>query len=114
MNTIENPIQWSDFSKIDMRVGTIITAEIFKEAKKPSYKVIIDFGDFGFRKSSAQITKLYAPDELIGKQIVAVVNFPPKQIANMQSECLILGAIHNDEVTLLTTDKKTSNGLRIA
>lgn len=113
MNTTENPIQWEDFSKIDIRVGTIIGAEVFKEVKNPAFKIMIDFGDLGTRKTSAQITKLYSPDELIGKQVVAVVNFPPKQIANMQSECLILGAINNDEVTLITTDKKTINGLRI-
>ena len=96
-----------------MRVGTIISAEVFTEAKKPAYKIVADFGEHGLRKSSAQITRLYTPEELIGKQIIAVLNFPPKQIANMQSECLILGAVDMDEVTLLSTDKPVKNGLQI-
>ncbi|MDR2083453.1 MAG: tRNA-binding protein [Bacteroidales bacterium] len=110
---MENLINWDDFTKVEMRVGTIINAEIFKEAKKSAYKITIDFGEFGIRKSSAQITKLYTPNEIIGKQVIAVVNFPVKQIANIKSECLILGAVNEDEVTLLTPDKKVKNGLRI-
>lgn len=106
-------ITWDDFAKIEMRVGTIIDAEIFKEAKKPAYKIVIDFGEYGIRKTSAQITTLYSPEDVIGKQVVAVLNFPPKQIANIQSECLILGAVNESEVTLLTTDKPVNNGLRI-
>lgn len=106
-------INYSDFAKIEIRVGTIISAQIFKEAKKPAYKITIDFGEFGIKKTSAQITKLYLPDEIIGKQVVAVVNFPTKQIANMQSECLVLGAANEDEVTLLSVDKLVKNGLRI-
>lgn len=113
MEIAETLINWEDFAKIEIRVGTIIHAETFKEAKNPAYKIKVDFGDFGIRKTSAQVTKLYNTDELIGKQVVAVVNFPPKQIANMQSECLILGAVNADEVTLLSTDKKVKNGLRI-
>lgn len=113
MEIAETLINWEDFAKIEIRVGTIIHAETFKEAKNPAYKIKVDFGDFGIRKTSAQATKLYNTDELIGKQVVAVVNFPPKQIANMQSECLILGAVNADEVTLLSTDKKVKNGLRI-
>lgn len=108
-----SPISWQDFKKLEMRVGTIIQAEEFKEARNPAYKVIVDFGDYGKRKSSAQITKLYQPEELIGKQVIAVVNFPPKQIANMMSECLILGTVDGEEVTLLTSDKQVKNGLRI-
>ena len=106
-------ISWTDFSKIEMRVGTILSAELFKEAKKPAFKVTIDFGDLGIRKTSAQITKLYSTDDLIGKQVIAVTNFPKKQIANIQSECLILGVVDEDEVTLLTTNKLVKNGLRI-
>lgn len=106
-------INWNDFSKIEIRVGTVVGAEVFKEAKKPAYKMTVDFGDFGIRKTSAQITKLYFPDEIVGKQVIAVVNFPPKQIANIQSECLILGVVNEEEVTLLTTDKLVKNGLRI-
>ncbi len=113
MDQMNNRIDWADFIKVEMRVGTIINAEVFREAKKPAYKITIDFGDIGIRKSSAQITKLYKPEELIGKQIIAVLNFPPKQIATMQSECLVLGAVNMDEVTLLSTDKPVKNGLRI-
>lgn len=106
-------INWSDFSKVEIRVGTIIAAEVFKEAKKAAYKVMIDFGALGVRKSSAQITSLYAPQELVGKQVVAVVNFLSIQIANFMSECLVLGAVNGDEVVLLTTDKAVENGLSI-
>jgi tRNA-binding protein len=106
-------ISWSDFAKIEMRVGTVVSAEIFKEAIKPAYKITVDFGDFGIKKTSAQITKLYLPSEIIGKQVIAIVNFPTKQIANIQSECLVLGAVNEDEVTLLTTDKLVKNGLKI-
>lgn len=109
----EGLISWKDFSKIEIRIGTIVSAEFFREAIKPAYKIEIDFGAFGKRKSSAQLTKRYTADELVGKQVAAVVNFPPKQIATMFSECLILGAISGDEVTLLTTDKPVGNGLRI-
>lgn len=107
-------INWQDFAKIEMRVGTVIKAVPFPEAKNPAYKITIDFGELGTRKTSAQITQLYTPEEIIGKQVIAVVNFPKKQIANMQSECLILGAIHKDEVTLLSVDKKVENGLIIS
>lgn len=114
MMTEENKhIEWSDFAKIDMRVGTVVHAEVFQEARKPAYKITIDFGELGIRKTSAQVTKLYTPEELIGKQVIAVVNFPPKQIANIQSQCLILGAIDGDAVTLLTIDLPVANGLRI-
>lgn len=106
-------IQWKDFAQIDIRVGTVMSAEVFKEAIKPAYKITVDFGSLGIKKTSAQITHLYTPDEIKGKQVIAVVNFPKKQIANMQSECLILGAVNKDEVTLLTTDKLVENGLKI-
>jgi tRNA-binding protein len=109
----ENVIDYSDFAKIVMRVGSIIKAEVFKEARNPAYKITIDFGEYGIRKTSAQITRLYSPEELIGKQVIAVVNFPAKQIANIKSECLLLGAINDSEVTLLTMDKPVKNGLRI-
>ena len=113
MKQTENIINWNDFLKVEMRVGTIISAELFKEAKKPAYKLLVDFGDFGTKKSSAQLTKLYTPDALIGKQVIAVINFPPKQIATIQSECLIMGAVNAEEVTLLITDKPVKNGVRI-
>lgn len=106
-------ITWNDFEKVEMRVGTILTVEVFEEARNPAYKITIDFGELGIRKTSAQITKLYQPDEIIGKQVIAVVNFPTKQIANIQSECLLLGAVDGSEVTLLPADKPVKNGLRI-
>ncbi len=99
--------------KVDIRVGTVVSAEVFTAARKPAYKLVIDFGPLGTRKSSAQITRLYTPEDIIGRQVVAVVNFPPKQIATLRSECLVLGAVDGEEVTLLTPDKQTANGLRI-
>ena len=111
----ENTLTWNDFTKVEMRIGTIISAEIFEEVKNPAYKMQVDFGDYGIKKTSAQITKLYQPQELIGKQVVAVVNFPKKQIANMMSECLVLGGLGDDkEVTLLTTERAVKNGTKIA
>lgn len=109
-----NNLSWSDFEKVEMRVGTIISAENFPEANKPSYKLTIDFGkEIGHKKSSAQITALYSKEALIGKQIIAVVNFPNKQIANFMSECLVLGAVDDKNVTLLQPEGKVENGLRI-
>ena len=110
-----NQISWTDFEKIDIRTGTIIKAEHFPEARKAAYKLTIDFGpELGVKQSSAQITKHYIPDALIGRQIIAVVNFPPKQIATFISECLVLGVYdENKEVVLLQPDQKLSNGLKI-
>ena len=109
-----NNLSWNEFSKVEMRVGTILEAEVFKEARNPAYKIIVDFGEYGTRKTSAQITKLYQPEQLIGQQVVAVVNFPPKQIANIMSECLILGAVGEEkEVTLIQPEKKVKNGMKI-
>jgi tRNA-binding protein len=114
MNEESAEISWDDFIKVELRAGTILSSEEFTEAKKPAYRLTIDFGKFGIRKSSAQITKLYSAGELKGKQVIAVVNFPPKQIATMKSECLVLGVVGpEDEVTLLVPDKKVRNGLRI-
>lgn len=106
-------ITWDDFSKIDMRVGTIISAEIFKEARNPAYKIIVDFDELGQRKSSAQITKLYNTEELVGRQVICIVNFPVKQIATLHSQCLIMGVIDGDIVTLLSPERKVENGLKI-
>jgi len=110
----ENILTWDDFSKVEMKVGTIISVQDFKKAVNSSYILMVDFGDYGIKKSSAQITKLYSQQDLIGKQVIAVTNFPPKQIANIMSECLILGAIgDNNEVTLIQPEHKIVNGLRI-
>lgn len=111
---IKPEISWLDFEKIDMRSGTIVSVSDFPEARNPSYKVEIDFGDFGIKKSSAQITNLYTKEELLGKQIVAVINFPKKQIANFLSECLILGIYgEQKEVTLLTPTNAVKNGFQV-
>ena len=107
-------ISWEDFEKVDIRVGTVIAVADFPKAKKPSYQIRIDFGDLGMKRSSAQITGLYQRSELIGKQVIAVVNFPPKQIANFLSECLVLGVYTDQkEVVLLQPERKVGNGLRI-
>lgn len=107
-------LTWNEFMNVEMRVGTILSAEPFKEVRNPAYKMIIDFGEIGTRKTSAQITQLYKPEELIGKQIIAVVNFPPKQIANIMSECLVLGAVgDHKEVTLIEPERKVKNGTRV-
>lgn len=111
---IMNEIKWSDFEKLDIRVGTILSAESFKKARNPSYILEIDFGPLGIKKSAAQITKHYNIQELPGKQIIAIINFPPKQIANFFSECLVLGVYENNkDVVLLSTDKAVANGLKI-
>jgi len=108
-------ISWADFEKVELRVGTIISVEDFPETKKPAFKLEIDFGDFGIKKSSAQITKLYSKEELLGKQIIAVVNFPPKQVANFVSECLVTGfVLENNEVVLAIPERKTQNGTKLA
>ena len=106
-------LTWEDFSKLDIRAGTILEAEVFEAARKPAYKLLVDFGAVGIRKSSAQITRLYSPQELVGKQVLAVINFPPKQIANFFSECLVLGVVNGDEVTLITPDKPVGNGWKL-
>jgi tRNA-binding protein len=106
-------INWSDFEKVEMRVGTIVAAHDFPEARKPAYKLTIDFGPVGILKSSAQITSLYGKDELVGRQVVAVVNFPKKQIGNFMSECLVLGAVEGKRVTLLEPGMAVENGARI-
>jgi len=107
-------LTWDDFTKVEMRAGTIISAEIFEEARNPAYKKFVDFGAYGIRKTSAQITKLYQADALVGKQVIAVLNFPPKQIANLMSECLVLGVIgEGKDVTLLQPERGVENGARI-
>jgi tRNA-binding protein len=112
---MQKQIQYPDFEAVEMRVGTIVEAMDFPEARKPAYKLIIDFGpEIGTKKSSAQITDHYKPDDLPGKQVVAVVNFPPRQIGPFMSECLVLGAVDaGGKVVLLSPDQLVGNGLRI-
>ena len=109
-------LNWAEFERIDLRVGTIITAEIFKEARKPAIKMSIDFGEeIGIRKSSAQITDHYTPEDLVGKQISAVVNYPKKQIGPMMSECLVTGFTQPDgSIILAVPDKDAAKGSRLA
>ena len=108
-------INWHDFEKVEMRIGTIIEVNDFPKANKPAYQLTIDFGsELGIKKSSAQITKRYTKEDLFGKQIIAVVNFPKKQIADFMSECLVLGSVgEENDIVLLTSDIPVENGLRI-
>jgi len=112
---IKMDLTWNEFERTDMRVGTIIEVNDFPEARKPAYQLTIDFGaEIGIRKSSAQITKRYQKEDLVNRQIVAVVNFPRKQIGKFMSECLVLGAVGEEgDVILLAPDFKIQNGLRI-
>jgi tRNA-binding protein len=116
MTEFTNDLTWAEFERIDLRVGTIVAAEVFKEAKKPAIKMSIDFGDeLGIKKSSAQITHHYDPETLIGKQVAAVVNFPKKQIGPIMSECLVTGFTQEDgSIILAIPDKPASNGSRLA
>lgn len=113
---MKEQITWTDFEKIDIRVGTILEVNDFPEARNPAYQLQIDFGrELGIKKSSAQITKRYSKDDLIGKQIIAVINFPKKQIAHFMSECLVLGIVGDEnDVVLLSPNFKVQNGLKMA
>lgn len=107
-------ITWDDFAKVDIRAGTIIEVNDFPKARKPAYKLLVDFGELGIKRSSAQITVHYKKEELLNRQVVAVVNFPPKQIADFTSECLVLGVYdNNNDVILLQTEKLVDNGMKI-
>lgn len=108
-------LTWEEFEKVEMRVGTIIEVNDFPEARKPAYQLTIDFGtEIGIRKSSAQITKRYTKTELVNRQIIAVINFPKKQIGKFMSECLVLGSVGSDnDIVLLAPEAKVENGLRI-
>lgn len=108
-------ITWSDFAKLEMRVGTIVKVDDFPEARHPAYRIHVDFGaEIGIKKSSAQITLRYGKEELMGSQVVAVVNFPKKQIANFMSECLILGAVDGTDVVLVQPGVSVANGRKIS
>ena len=105
---------FDDFMKLDIRVGTVVSAKPFEKARKPAYQLEVDFGEeLGVKRSSAQITQQYAPEALIGKQVLAVVNFPPRQIANFFSEVLVLGTYSEGGVVLITPDKPVKNGDRL-
>lgn len=107
-------INWNDFEKVELRVGTILEAFDFPEARKPAFKVKVDFGEFGIKMSSAQITKHYTKDELVGRQIIAVINFPKKQIGKFMSEFLVTGfADENGDIVLSAIDKKVPNGSKL-
>ena len=109
-------IEWQDFERVELRAGTVVSAEAFPEARVPAYKLVVDFGpDIGHRKSSAQITDLYRADELVGRQVIAVVNFPPKQIGPFMSECLVTGFRRDDgQVVLASVDSEVPNGAKLA
>jgi len=103
-------ITFEDFTKTDLRIGTILEVVDFPKARNSSYQLTIDFGDLGIKKTSAQITMLYKKEDLLNRQIVAVINFPKKQIANFMSECLVLGALDGKDVILLNPEQKVKNG----
>ncbi len=104
-------VTFDDFIKLDIRVGTIIEAKVFEKAKRPAYQLKVDLGEeIGIKKSSAQITEVYQPEDLIGKQVLAVINFPPRQIADFMSEILVLGTYSEQGVVLITPDKVVKNG----
>lgn len=107
-------ISWDDFEKVDMRVGTILEVNDFPNARKPAYQLLIDFGELGQKRSSAQVTALYTKEDLLGKQVIAVVNFPVKQIANFFSECLVLGVYTTgNNVVLLQPSLQVNNGEKV-
>lgn len=112
--TTNDIITFEDFKKVDLRVGTITEVNDFPEARNPAYQLTIDFGDLGIKKSSAQITTLYKKEDLLNRQIVAVVNFPKKQIAKFMSECLVLGAVKDKDVYLLHPESKVKNGSQVS
>jgi tRNA-binding protein len=111
---VKEETSFEDFIKVDVRIGTITEVKEFPKAKKPAYQILIDFGTIGIKKSSAQITELYTKEKLLGKQVIAIINFNPRQIANFMSECLILGVYNKDgHVVLLQTSQPIKNGEQI-
>ena len=108
------PITWPDFEKVEIRVGTVLTAEPFPEARNPAYKLTVDFGPLGIKQTSAQITRRYDPAQLVGRQVLAVTNFPPKKIAGFRSEVLVLGAVPGEgDVVLVNVDEEVEDGVRV-
>ena len=107
-------ISWNDFEKVDMRAGTIVEVHDFPKARKPAYKLKIDFGEIGVKNSSAQVTTFYTKEDLLNRKVIAVINFPPKQIADFISECLVLGVYdENKDVILLAPERTVSNGMKV-
>jgi tRNA-binding protein len=107
-------ITWAEFEQVELRVGTVLEVEDFPEARKPAYKLKVDFGEFGVKRSSAQVKHLYSKEELTGRQVVGVINFPPKQIANFFSEALITGFyLPSGEVVLAQPERKVPNGAKL-
>ncbi|MBO6881718.1 tRNA-binding protein [Winogradskyella sp.] len=113
-DSLNKMITFDDFTKVDLRIGTIIEVNDFPNARKPAYQLTIDFGDLGIKKSSAQITTQYQKEDLVNRQIVAVINFPKKQIANFMSECLVMGAVKVDDVFLLHPETRVKNGSQVS
>ncbi len=111
---MEKIVTFEDFSKVDMRVGTIIEVSDFHQARNPAYQLVVDFGTLGTRKSSAQITSLYTKEQLLGRQIIAVINFPKKQIAKFMSECLVMGVVNDKDVFLISPEAKVKNGTMVS
>ncbi|MBU2929950.1 tRNA-binding protein [Winogradskyella psychrotolerans] len=111
---MEKIITFEDFTKVDLRIGTIIEVSDFPKARRPAYQLLIDFGALGVKKSSAQITTQYQKEDLLNRQIIAVVNFPKKQIANFMSECLVVGAVKENDVFLLHPETKVKNGSQVS
>ncbi len=110
---MDNIINFDDFQKVDLRVGTVVEARDFEKARVPAYQLKIDFGTLGVKNSSAQITTLYSKEDLIGRQVIAVINFKPKQIANFMSECLVLGIQNGKDVVLLRTGHEVEKGTQV-
>ncbi len=110
----KDTVTFDDFQKVDIRIGTIIKVEDFQKARKPAYQLKIDFGEIGIKRSSAQITTLYSKKELLKKQVIAIINFKPKQIGNFMSECLILGVQNGEDVVLLQTQETAKNGNKVS
>ena len=107
-------ISWTDFEQVELRIGTVLEVEDFPQARKPAYKLKVDFGEFGVKRSSAQITHLYKKEELVGRQVLGVINFPPKQIANFVSEALITGFyLPTGEVVLAQPERRVPNGAKL-